>query len=142
MEGLERFLKAQDSFRVYEIALGEIRQGRKQSHWIWFVFPQLKGLGRSFNSEYYGLDGLEEARSFLAHPVLGQRLRKVTEAALRHQEEDPVTLMGSRIDAVKLKSCMTLFDIVSPNDIFREVLKAFYDDKRCRRTLSRLSEND
>ena len=114
MEGLDRFLKVQDSFRVYEIALGEMRQGRKQSHWIWFVFPQLKGLGRSFNSEYYGLDGLEEARSFLAHPVLGQRLREVTEAALQHQEEDPVTLMGSRIDAVKLKSCMTLFDIVSP----------------------------
>ena len=120
---LERFLKAQ-SFH-YENALQEIADGRKRTHWIWFIFPQLAALGHSANAKYYGISGLDEAKAYYEHPILHARLREITIALLQHRGESAVDILGE-IDAVKVRSCMTLFDAVSPNDIFREVLDAFY----------------
>ncbi|MBQ2047107.1 MAG: DUF1810 domain-containing protein [Muribaculaceae bacterium] len=120
---------------AYELALGEMRAGRKRSHWIWYVFPQVKGLGRSYNARYYALVGVEEARQFLNDEELGGRLREITEVVLEHRGIDVEDLMNGEIDAVKLRSSMTLFDIVSPNDIFAQVLEAFFDGNRCEHTL-------
>ena len=111
------------------MALHEIQTGGKQSHWIWYIFPQRKGLGRSYNSQYYGLDGVDEARAYLAHPVLGARLREITQALLTHRGKRSIReLMGSSIDVLKLHSSMTLFDQVSPNDIFAEVLQTYFPE--------------
>ena len=125
---LERFVAAQRY--DYDVALCEIRNGRKCSHWIWYIFPQIKGLGRSGNSEYYGLDGLSEAKAYLAHPILGTRLREITEAMLAHRGCRADDILGD-IDALKLRSSMTLFDLVSPGDIFADVLNEFYGGRRC-----------
>ena len=122
---LERFLTAQAA--DYDDALDDIRNGRKRGHWIWYIFPQQKGLGHSYNSEYYGLDGIDEARAYLAHPVLGKRLREISEALLAHEgQRDIDAIMGSSIDVLKLQTCMNLFNRVSPNDIFEKVLDAFF----------------
>ena len=122
---LERFLTAQAA--NYADALDDIRIGRKRGHWIWYIFPQQKGLGHSYNSEYYGLDGIDEARAYLAHPVLGARLREISEALLIHEgKRDIDAIMGSSIDVLKLQTCMNLFNRVSPNDIFEKVLDAFF----------------
>lgn len=130
---LNRFCEALDF--AYELALGEMRAGRKRSHWIWYVFPQVKGLGRSYNARYYALDGVEEARQFLNDEELGGRLREITEVVLEHRGIDVEDLMNGEIDAFKLRSSMTLFDLVSPNDIFAQVLEAFFDGNRCEHTL-------
>lgn len=121
---LNRFLKAQA--QDYETALMEIYDGEKESHWIWYIFPQLKGLGHSYNSEYYGLDSREEAEAYLNHPVLGARLREISQTLLQHQGKSIYSIMGSSIDVLKLKTCMQLFDSISPNDVFDEVLDAFF----------------
>lgn len=111
------------------MALHEIQTGGKQSHWIWYIFPQQKGLGHSFNSEFYGLDGVEEAQAYLAHPVLGARLREISQALLAHRGKISILeLMGSPIDVLKLRTSMTLFDQVSPNDIFAEVLQTYFPE--------------
>lgn len=130
---LNRFCEALDF--AYGLALGEMRAGRKRSHWIWYVFPQVKGLGRSYNARYYALDGVEEARQFLNDEELGGRLREITEVVLEHRDIDVEDLMNGEIDAIKLRSSMTLFDLVSPNDIFAQVLDAFFDGNRCEHTL-------
>lgn len=133
---LNRFKQAQDSsFSGYATALEEIKDGYKASHWIWYVFPQLKGLGHSYNANYYGLDGLEEAKAYYADAELRQRLDKITKALLAHKGENIRNIMGG-IDSLKLKSCMTLFDLVAPNSIFAEVLAEFYDSERDMSTLS------
>lgn len=135
---LDRFIKAQDSLNVYEAALQEMKAGHKRSHWVWYIFPQLKGFGHSYNSKYYGLDDMEEARAYLEHSVLGKRLREITIVLLDHTDEDAITLMGSHIDAIKLRSCMTLFDFISPKDVFSQVLDAFFESKRDKRTLAKI----
>lgn len=122
---LERFVDAQS--QTYDIALNEIRNGRKMSHWIWYIFPQQKGLGHSHNSEFYGLEGIEEAAAYWAHPVLGPRLREISEALLAHKgKRDIDFIMASRVDVLKLQTCMNLFNKVAPNDVFKEVLEAFF----------------
>jgi uncharacterized protein (DUF1810 family) len=122
---LDRFLAAQEA--DYANALDDMRHGRKRGHWIWYIFPQQKGLGHSYNSEYYGLEGLDEARAYLAHPVLGARLREISEALLTHAgKRDIDDIMGSSIDVLKLQTCMNLFNKVSPNDVFEKVLDAFF----------------
>jgi uncharacterized protein (DUF1810 family) len=136
MDELNRFVRAQE--HSYAQALSEIKVGRKCSHWIWYVFPQLKGLGQSWNSDYYGLDSLAEAASYLAHPVLGSRLREITLALLEHSGKKPKDIFGG-IDATKVCSSMTLFDKVCPGDIFARVLDEFYDGCRCNRTLRMIS---
>lgn len=125
---LQRFIDAQET--EYATALSEIRSGGKRSHWIWYIFPQQKGLGYSYNSEYYGLDGTGEARAYLAHPLLGARLREISAALLEHKGRTTIRrLMGSQIDVLKLRTCMQLFDSISPGDIFAEVLDAFFNAK-------------
>ena len=137
---LERFVEAQDTepFGDYQHALAEMRAGQKRGHWIWYIFPQMRGLGHSPNSYTFGISGLEEAKAYLAHEVLGPRLREITEAVLMNQGIPADVLMGWEVDAMKLLSSMTLFDAASPNDIFDEVLEAFFDGSCCRLTLSRL----
>ena len=129
---LARFLKEQDYF--YEQALQEIQDGKKRSHWIWFIFPQLAILGYSRNAKYYGISGYDEAEAYLNHPILGERLRRITKALLTHREMDATDILGD-IDALKVRSCMTLFDAVSPDDIFEEVLEVFYNGTYDRKTL-------
>ena len=122
---LDRFIDAQK--HSYEIALNEIKNGRKLSHWIWYIFPQQKGLGHSHNSEFYGLEGLEEAVAYWSHPVLSARLREICEALLTHKgKKDIDFIMGSRVDVMKLQTCMNLFNKVAPNDIFKEILDSFF----------------
>lgn len=121
---LDRFLSAQES--AYPEALEEMKEGHKRSHWIWYIFPQQKGLGHSYNSKYYGLDGIDEAKAYLAHPILGSRLREISETLLQHKGKDIYQIMGSDIDALKLETSMKLFSLVSPNDIFDKVLRAFF----------------
>ena len=135
MADLNRFLHAQDDFGIYRQALREMKAGRKTSHWIWFIFPQLKGLGHSYNSIYYGIESLKEAEDYLADPVLGKRLREITSEVLSHKDDDILVIMGSGIDAKKFRSSMTLFDAVCPNDIFAEALEAFFSGQRDPRTL-------
>lgn len=135
---LERFVQAQDAYGTYNTALHEMELGEKRSHWIWFVFPQLEGFGRSYNSQYYGLDGLEEAKEYYSHPVLGKRLLEITSALLNHTGKDVVGLMGSHIDAVKLRSCMTLFDAIAPNSVFQQVIDTFFNGRKDQRTLRRI----
>jgi ADP-ribosylglycohydrolase family protein len=135
---IERFIEAQNTSNTYRQALAEMQQGHKQTHWIWFIFPQLKGFGHSAYSQYYGLADTDEARTYLAHPLLNERLRTITKAVLLHGNMDVKRVMGSSIDAVKLKSSMTLFDVVCPNDIFEEVLKTFYGGDRDSLTLNKI----
>lgn len=140
---LQRFLGAQESF--YAQALKEIRNGRKTSHWIWFIFPQLRGLGHSPMADNYGISSLDEARAYWEHPILHQRLVEITESLLIHSKRrifhSPKTafeILGN-IDAIKVRSCMTLFDMVEPNSIFAEVINAFYEGERDPLTLEKLS---
>ena len=132
---LERFLEAQET--DYSVALREIQGGKKSGHWIWFIFPQIKGLGHSYNSEFYGISGTEEAKAYLNHPVLGLRLREITTALLNCGNPSADNILGFP-DVLKVKSCMTLFDLVSPNDIFNDVLFKFYESQRCEKTTWRL----
>lgn len=132
---LERFLDGQRF--GYDCALREIRNGRKENHWIWYVFPQMRGLGHSPNSQFYGIDGKDEAAAYLAHPILGTRLREITDALLVLEGKTIDEIMPG-IDAVKLKSSMTLFDAVCPDDIFSEVLDKYFRRERDKMTLSAL----
>ena len=124
MPDLDRFVAAQDG--TYAAALAELRRGRKESHWMWWIFPQLAALGRSGTAKRYGIANLAEAEAYLAHPVLGPRLVEAMRAMLQHREQAPEAVLGG-IDGLKLRSCATLFAAVpgaAPE--FREVLEAFY----------------
>ena len=122
---LDRFVDAQKT--SYEKALKEISNGEKTSHWIWYIFPQQKGLGHSHNSEFYGLEGVEEAAAYWAHPILGPRLREICEVLLTHKGKDIDYIMKSRVDVMKLQTCMNLFNKVAPNDVFKKVLESFFN---------------
>ena len=125
INSLDRFLEAQ--VRIYEIALKEIRNGEKESHWMWYIFPQLRGLGKSRMAYAYGINGLEEAKAYLAHPVLSARLIEISEALLKHKDQDVEDILGD-IDAMKLRSSMTLFALISEEgSVFHQVLNCFYD---------------
>lgn len=133
---LSRFVEAQQ--RDYQQALDELRAGAKRSHWIWYVFPQLRGLGRSEMAEHYGISGLDEARAYLAHPLLGPRLEDCARALLSHRGRSARQIMGSP-DDLKLRSSMTLFQAAAPQQaLFAEVLQAFYDGEQDAATLQRL----
>ena len=135
---LDRFLAAQDGGGTYAQALAELRAGRKRSHWMWFVFPQIEGLGRSPTARAYAIFSLAEARAYLAHPVLGVRLRECADALLGLGGGDPVAVMGP-IDALKLRSSMTLFARADPaEERFPSVLRKFYAGEEDEATLSRL----
>lgn len=134
---LSRFLAAQDSYSQYKTALEEIRNGRKRSHWMWFVFPQLKGLGHSYNADYYGIAGADEARAYWLHPVLGDRLREIMEALLLLNGLSAKQIFGD-VNAMKLRSSMTLFWKVTEEGLFRKVLDKYYEGKMCDSTLEML----
>lgn len=136
-QGLEIFIEAQK--RDYQLALEEVRAGKKQSHWIWYIFPQMYGLGRSYFAQLYGIHDREEAEAYLNHEILGKRLREITMALLEHGAYSAEEIFGD-LDAMKVRSCMTLFDVISPEDIFAEVLNKFYANKRCDLTIRMLSE--
>lgn len=124
---LARFVEAQDAHGTYAQALEELRRGRKSGHWIWFVFPQVAGLGSSPTSVRYAVASLEEAQAYLAHPVLGPRLLESVHALLNLQGDDPVAVLGG-IDARKLQSSMTLFNRAGPQEPwFKAVLDRYYD---------------
>jgi uncharacterized protein (DUF1810 family) len=121
---LDRFVAAQ-SGGVYEQALAELRAGRKQSHWMWFIFPQHRDLGRSATAKFYGVSGLEEARAYAVHRILGERLRECCRAVLPHLRREPAEAIFGPIDALKLRSSMEIFSQAYPEELlFREVLEA------------------
>ena len=123
---LERFIEAQEDF--YPIALSEIKNGRKESHWMWYIFPQIKGLGFSYTAQYYAIQSEEEAKEYMAHPMLGTRLLEISEALLKLDSNNASRVFGYP-DDMKLRSSMTLFYLVSGNDIFKKVLDKFFDGK-------------
>lgn len=136
---LNRFIDAQES--MYEIALGEIKNGKKLSHWIWYIFPQLKGLGISSNSHYYGIEDINEARAYLEHPILGRRLREITSVYLKISGKNAQDIFGI-LDAMKVRSCMTLFNEVAEDDLFRKVIDRYYCGCSDEKTLSILGKLD
>lgn len=132
---LQRFVSAQKD--DYNKALQEIRQEQKHSHWIWYIFPQLQGLGHSVYADYYGITDLQEAQDYLKHTTLGTRLREITKALLTINGKTAIEIFGE-IDAMKVRSSMTLFDAVCPNDIFRRILEKYYDNAPDEKTLGML----
>lgn len=134
---LDRFAAAQDP--VFDSALAEIRRGRKRGHWMWFVFPQLAGLGHSAMAQYYAIGSLDEARAYLDHPVLGARLRTCAEALQDLTDVDAETVFGE-IDALKLRSSLTLFAEAGGGRLFEAALDRWFDGRRDRATLDLLKE--
>jgi len=130
---LSRFINAQEG--IYDRALAELRDGLKRSHWMWYIFPQVEGLGHSPTTRRYSIKSLEEARQYLAHPVLGQRLKESAEAVLAVQGRSAADIFGHP-DDWKLQSSMTLFELVSgPESVFGRILEKYYQGKRDTRTL-------
>lgn len=136
---LVRFRSAQSS-GVYECALQEVRRGRKTSHWMWFIFPQIAGLGFSATSVRYAIKSLDEAKAYLEDEVLGQRLREICVALLNLPTSDAREVFGSP-DWMKLRSSLTLFDVVSPSDIFSKLLRKYFASSPDPRTLSLLRQH-
>ncbi len=133
---LDRFIEAQD--RIWPAPLDELKGGRKMTHWMWFVFPQLASLGRSGTAKFYGIRDRAEAADYLAHPVLGPRLRAVAGAMLTHAGETAETILGPA-DALKLRSSMTLFEVVADErGLFGKVLDTFCARQRCPLTLGEI----
>jgi uncharacterized protein (DUF1810 family) len=124
--GLQRFVAAQDEAGTYDAALQELRAGRKRSHWMWFVFPQIAGLGQSATSRRYAISSLAEARAYIEHPVLGPRLEECSRALAERTGASARDIFGG-IDAMKLRSSMTLFHRADPdNPLFSEVLDRYF----------------
>jgi len=134
---LQRFIDAQD--RVYRVALAELLAGAKQSHWMWFIFPQLSEFGHSPTAKFYGIASLDEARAYLDHATLGPRLRECAGSLLPWTDRRSAEQILGSIDAMKLKSSLTLFDQVEPNAIFATILEQFYGRERDERTLALLN---
>ena len=132
---LERFVTAQA--QIYPRVLAELKAGRKQSHWMWFIFPQIAGLSSSYRGQLYAIQSLQEAQAYLAHPVLGARLRECCQAVMAVEGKTAHDIFGSP-DDVKFRSSLTLFDLASPNDIFRTALDKYFDDDVDSLTLQKL----
>ena len=133
---LERFVTAQDSYGSYHTALQEVKDGWKQSHWMWYVFPQIQGMGYSSTSQKYSIKSLLEAEAYLEHDTLGERLREIVNALPIHGDAEEI--FGG-LDAMKLRSCLTLFDLVSPDEIFADFLENYFHKERCQKTLKIVS---
>lgn len=133
---LERFVEAQNGrWAGYDRALREIAEGRKCSHWMWYIFPQLRGLGHSDMSYFYGITDIDEAVAYMRHPILGPRLREITGVLRTHRGKSAGDIFGV-VDAMKLHSCLTLFDAATASPCFGLALMAFFDNQRCEKTLS------
>ncbi len=137
IEGLDRFVAAHE--QIYARALEEIRRGAKRSHWMWFIFPQVAGLGRSVMAQRFAIADVAEARAYLAHPLLGARYIECVEALQDLIGSDPVQIFGD-VDAVKLRSSLTLFEAVSERPLFTAALTRWFDGRRDDRTLEWLGE--
>ena len=136
---LKRFVDAQE--RDYATALSEIKNGKKRSHWMWYIFPQIDGLGFSETAKYYAIKNEEEATSYLEHPVLGKRLIQISEELCKLQNSNATYIFGTP-DDLKLKSCMTLFSFLSnTNPVFDAVLNKFFNGKRDAKTVQILGKN-
>lgn len=134
---LKRFLDVQE--KEYDAALAEMRRGKKENHWIWYIFPQLRGLGRSEYSFTYGLGGLEEAKKYIEHPILGQRLIEITQAVMQHSDKTAAEIFSWDIDAKKFRSCMTLFREAAPEiTLFDDALNTFFGGEPDHKTLERI----
>lgn len=131
-EALDRFVEAQTL--VYATALAEIRRGAKRTHWMWFVFPQLAGLGRSSTARHFAIRSIEEARAYLDHPVLGARYRECVAALQDSTISDPVAVFGE-VDAMKLRSSLTLFESARPDSLIAAALDRWFGGKRDEMTL-------
>ena len=141
---LQKFVDAQDNGydfgETYAVALDEIRNGKKEEHWIWYVLPQIKGLGKSGLTAYFSIKDIQEAEDYYAHPVLRERLEEIVSELLKLETDDPVSILG-RMDAFKLRSCMTLFRQVAPeNELFQKVLDKYCMGIEDDRTLGILDE--
>lgn len=134
---LDRFVEAQAS--TYPTALAEIRRGAKRSHWMWFIFPQLAGLGRSPTAQFYAIGTIDEVRAYLDHPLLGARYRECVEALQDLPTNDAQAVFGS-IDAIKLRSSLTLFDHAAPSALFSATLDRWFDGQRDSATLDLLAQ--
>jgi uncharacterized protein (DUF1810 family) len=138
-QGLDRFVEAQD--RVYDSVCDELALGEKTTHWMWFVFPQLKALGRSAMANCFGIGSLEEASAYWQHPILGNRLRECTQLLLKQPNADAFEIFGSP-DDMKLRSCLTLFRAVAPDElVFQQALERFFHGKPDEATLDLLNKN-
>lgn len=140
MPDLTRFDIAQ--FDTYDIALAELKRGKKTTHWMWFIFPQLRALGRSHRAKFYGIADLDEARAYLSDPDLGPRLVEVAQAVLEHPDLSAKQIMGE-IDALKLRSSATLFREAAHDPetraVFQAILTTFYEDDPCTATLEHIA---
>jgi uncharacterized protein (DUF1810 family) len=135
---LQRFVSAQDSAGTYPRAVAELRAGLKTSHWMWFIFPQLAGLGSSPTARHYAIGSLDEARAYLAHPVLGGRLRECSAILAASTDRSAQQIFGG-IDAMKLRSSMTLFQLAAPQEqVFTDVLDRFFDGTPDQATMQRI----
>ena len=129
---VERFIDAQKE--DYDIGFREISNGKKRNHYMWYIFPQVKGLGRSSTAKYYGIDGLDEAREYMENEYLANNLINISNELLKLETNDPVEIFG-HTDSKKLRSSMTLFELVSDNEVFHLVLEKYFDGKRDQITL-------
>lgn len=138
MYDINRFIKMQEHY--YEVALSEIKVGYKRTHWIWYIFPQLKGLGQSYNSEYYGLDGTDEVIEYMNNPYLKNNMIEICNEL--YKLDDSIENIFGYPDYLKLNSCMTLFEYsISEEKIFGKIIDKFYNGKRDRVTLEMLESN-
>lgn len=139
INSLDRFVVVQE--KMYPIAMKEIQNGQKETHWMWYIFPQLRGLGMSAMAHIYGLSGLEEAKAYLEHPLLSGRLYELCVALLHHKDKSTNEIFGD-LDAMKLKSSMTLFALTSEDyTIFDQVLEQFFDGEMDEITVRIINES-
>ena len=138
MADLQRFIDAQKN--NYDQALKEIKNGCKVSHWMWYIFPQIKGLGHSSTAVYYAIDSLDEAKEYLQNPILNKRLFEISNALLELKNNNPVIILGYP-DNLKLQSSMTLFYVASKNKVFKQVIDKFYDGQFDKNTLRIMKRN-
>lgn len=129
---LDRFIDAQKE--DYDMAFREIRSGKKRNHYMWYIFPQIKGLGRSSTAKYYAIEDLDEAKEYMENEYLGNNLINISSELLKLKTNDPVQIFGE-IDSKKLRSSMTLFELVSDNDVFSLVLEKYFNGERDQKTL-------
>lgn len=138
MYDIDRFIKMQELY--YEVALSEIKDGYKRTHWIWYIFPQLKGLGQSYNSEYYGIDGVDEVIEYMKNPYLKDNMIEICNEL--YKLDDSIENIFGYPDYLKLNSCMTLFEYsIQEEKIFGKIIDKFYNGKRDRVTLEMLESN-
>ena len=131
--GIDRFLQAQES--SYNTALEEVKNGSKVSHWIWYIFPQMKNLGKSWTAEFYGIYDLDEAKEYLKNETLRERLIEISKALMEVDGKTAKEIFGS-IDAIKVRSCMTLFHLADPEEpVFTDVLKKYYNNELDNKTI-------